>query len=185
MVIFVLVAFSLHASFLPPVAGDPGPSFNFYIGGDTGFGGSGFSTVAFSTASDDLVQDNFFLVLGDISYNGTSAGHGGTGNEALWCNFVKAHIHDRLGEPNYPYELVTGNHENTGAVDGFIGNTTIPGFKSCLPNQFTIHFANDVAPFGLTGGISGACATAAQCYGIEYYFDYPQSNPIARFIGIA
>src|SRR4051795_1014944 len=57
------------------------------------------------------------LALGDLSY-------ATTGQEDLWCDFVKA----RLGE-KFPFELVSGNHESNGL------NGNINDFSACLPNQ--------------------------------------------------
>jgi hypothetical protein len=59
----------------------------------------------------------------------------------------------------FPFELISGNHEDGGdAQDGLIDN-----FVKCLPDRL------------------GAVGT----YGKEYYFDYPASSPIARFIMIS
>jgi hypothetical protein len=57
-----------------------------------------------------------------------------------------------------PVELVSGNHEDHGS-DGLIEN-----FVDCLPNEIP----------GITG-----------VYGKEYYFDYPASLRLARFILIS
>ena len=54
----------------------------------------------------------------------------------------------------HPIMLETGNHENNGA------NGLIENFAQCLPARLPI-----------TG-----------TYGREYYFDYPTSSPLARFI---
>ena len=55
----------------------------------------------------------------------------------------------------YPVILEAGNHEDE-AGDGAL----ITEFAKCLPDRI-----------GVTG-----------TYGAEYYFDYPQTNPLARFI---
>lgn len=60
--------------------------------------------------------------------------------------------------PTYPFELLAGNHEDDGP-DGLITN-----FAACLPHRLT----------PLTG-----------VYAKEYYFDYPATNPLARFINIS
>ena len=57
-----------------------------------------------------------------------------------------------------PFELLAGNHESDGA-EGLIDN-----FAQCLPNQ-----------------MSNMVGTYAK----EYYFDYPASSPLARFIMIS
>ena len=59
----------------------------------------------------------------------------------------------------FPFELLSGNHEDGGDYqDGLIDT-----FVQCLPDRL------------------GAVGT----YGKEYYFDYPASSPIARFIMIS
>jgi hypothetical protein len=58
----------------------------------------------------------------------------------------------------YPYELVAGNHEDDGP-DGLISN-----YVMCLPHRLTT----------LTG-----------TYGKEFYFNYPATNPLVRFINIS
>jgi hypothetical protein len=59
---------------------------------------------------------------------------------------------------NYPFELLAGNHEDV-VRDGQINN-----YVQCLPHRLT----------PLTG-----------LYGKEYYYDYPATNPLARFINIS
>jgi len=58
----------------------------------------------------------------------------------------------------YPFELISGNHEDV-VRDGQIDN-----YVACLPHRLT----------SLTG-----------TYGKEYYFDYPATSPLARFINIS
>ena len=167
---------SSGVSVTPPV------SFTFYFGGDTGYY-SGVYTEAM--ASHQLVKPDFFLNLGDISYNGTSHGNPPTGNEVDWCNFIKANVQNRLGNPNYPYVMITGNHEdghvtldgtNDGYIDAFIGDNCMP--LSAFNSQST-------AGNGYINFIgSGLCTESNTCYGKEGYFDYPASNPIARIITI-
>ena len=163
-------------SVTPPV------SFTFYFGGDTGYYSGNFSE---SMKSHQLVKPDFFLNLGDISYNGTSNGNSPTGNEVDWCNFIKANVQNRLGNPNYPYVMITGNHEdghatldgtNDGYIDAFIGDNCLP--LSAFNSQST-------AGNGYVNFIgSGLCTESTTCYGKEGYFDYPASNPIARIITI-
>ncbi len=61
-------------------------SFTFAFGGDTGYYGN---DLAPSIASHQLISADFFINLGDISYNGTSRSYLPTGNEGDWCNFVR------------------------------------------------------------------------------------------------
>jgi hypothetical protein len=159
-------------------------SFTFYFGGDTGYYSGSLDA---SRSSHQLVQPDFFLDLGDISYNGTSNGNPPTGNEADWCNFIKANVQNRLSNPSFPYVLVTGNHEDgnpgnaltpqsDGYIDAFIAN-------NCMP----LSAFNSKAKAG-NGYIdfigSGLCSESNTCYGKEGYFDYPAENPIARIITI-
>ncbi|TLZ68116.1 MAG: hypothetical protein E6K09_04620, partial [Methanobacteriota archaeon] len=57
-----------------------------------------------------------------------------------------------------PFELIAGSHEDNGP-DGLIDN-----FVQCLPDR--------------TGGVQGL-------YGKQYYFDYPLTSPLVRFILIS
>jgi len=75
--------------------------------------------------------------------------------ELAWCNYVKSY----LGS-SYPFQLLSGNHEDGNEEQ----NGLIDNFVQCLPNQ--------------VGTINGT-------YGKEYYFDYPSSSPLARFIMIS
>ena len=58
----------------------------------------------------------------------------------------------------YPFELISGNHEDA-IRDGQVNN-----YAACLPHRLS----------PLTG-----------LYGKQYYFDYPASSPLARFINIS
>src|SRR5260370_3868028 len=66
-----------------------------------------------------------------------------------------SYVQSRVGS-TFPFELLSGNHEDGGEIqDGLIDD-----FVQCLPDRL------------------GAVGT----YGKEYYFDYPPSSPITRFI---
>ncbi|GIW62096.1 MAG: hypothetical protein KatS3mg089_0948 [Patescibacteria group bacterium] len=116
--------------------------FSFGAVGD--IGATSNSSAVLSAITPSAV--NFFLALGDLSYNQITP-------ESAWCNYVK----QKVGN-DFPFELVAGNHEDDGP-DGQIAN-----FASCLPDRL--------------GTIVGT-------YPKEYYFDYPTTNPIARFILIS
>ncbi len=58
----------------------------------------------------------------------------------------------------FPFELISGNHEMNGQ------NGNINEFSACLPNQLP----------GLVG-----------VYGREWYVDYPQTDPLVRFVMIS
>src|SRR5712691_1981557 len=69
-----------------------------------------------------------------------------------------SYVQSHVGS-TFPFELVSGNHEDgVENQDGLIDN-----YVQCLPDRL------------------GAVGT----YGKEYYFDYPASSPIARFIMIS
>ena len=166
---------SHEVSVTPPV------SFTFYFGGDTGYYSESLIP---SNSSNRLIQSDFFLDLGDISYNGSSRGYPATGNEADWCNFIKANVQNRLTNPYFPYIFITGNHDdgnpNTpqhdGYIDAFIANNCMPlsAFNStATAGNGYINFVG-----------SGLCSESSTCYGKEGYFDYPAANPIARIITI-
>jgi len=184
ILMIALLTLGMVEGLLPSHGGSVTPpvSFTFYFGGDTGYY-SGVYTEAM--ASHQLVKSDFFLNLGDISYNGTSNGNPPTGNEVDWCNFIKANVQNRLGNPNYPYVMITGNHEdghatldgtNDGYIDAFIGDRCMP--LSAFNSQSTAGSGY----FNFIG--SGLCTESTTCYGKEGYFDYPASNPIARIITI-
>lgn len=68
------------------------------------------------------------------------------------------YVKSNVGE-TFPFELIPGNHED----DGPAGNN-IDNFELCLPHRL--------------GPITGR-------YSREYYFDYPSTSPLARFIAIS
>ena len=84
-------------------------------------------------------------------------------SDAAWCDYVKA----RVGS-TFPFEIVTGNHEEGSASspgpNGYVGN-----HAACLPDYFA---AQPVIP-------------GSPAYPANYYFDYPQNNPIMRVIMIS
>src|SRR5262249_6584261 len=119
-------------------------SFTFGAAGD--FGQNANTNASLSRLAS--VHPDRFIATGDLSYTTASS-------ESHWCNIVKSYVGQK-----YPFELLSGNHEDGGEVrDGFIGN-----FTRCLPNQ--------IQP-------------AMGDYGKEYFFDYPPANPLARFIMIS
>jgi len=105
---------------------------------------------AASLARLDGSGAEFFLALGDLDYNDTLT-------DAAWCDYVKARL-PTLGT-SFPFELVSGNHEDDDGPDGFIMN-----HAACLPDRL-----------GATAGPVGG-------YGAEYFADYPASAPLVRVI---
>src|SRR5947208_3377867 len=143
LAVIMLVAAAALPVLPSPALADTGPtSFTFGAAGDFGAGaaaGATFTTLA--GAGTDL-----FFAVGDLSYGEVTP-------ESAWCDFVKT----RAGS-NYPFELVSGNHEDNGP-HGLISN-----FAACLPDR--------------TGNVTGS-------YGKEYFVDYPPAAALARFIMIS
>jgi len=123
----------------PIVDPEAASGFTFAAAGDHS-DGSDFqaSLDALATAGTD-----FYLALGDFSYGGV---------EQDWCDRVTT----AMGT-SYPFELISGNHEDDFGDGGWVGN-----FTACLPDH----------------------VNAQGSYGAQYYFDYPPSAPLARVIGI-
>jgi hypothetical protein len=79
------------------------------------------------------------------------------GEESDWCNIVKSYV-----GPNFPFELVSGFHDD-GQESPPNNGGLIDSYANCLPDKL-----------GSTG-----------VYGKEYYFDYPQADPLARIIMVS
>ncbi len=124
-------------------------SFTFAAAGDHGAN----ATASASLAALDASPASFYLGLGDLDYDETTS-------DAAWCDY----IHQRLPTkgPDFPFEVVTGNHEDDSQADGFILN-----HAACLPD----HMNSTAGP--------------GSQYGVEYTFDYPAGAPLARFIMIS
>jgi len=120
-------------------------SFAFAAGGDHGAN----ANTAASFAVLDQSGADFYLALGDLDYDQAAT-------DEAWC----AYVHERLPTlgPEFPFELVSGNHEEQGGPNGYILN-----HAACLPDRLNS-----------TGD-----------YGAQYYFDYPAELPLARVIMIA
>jgi hypothetical protein len=127
----------------------PGAPFSFGVAGD--FGQNSNTTAVLNQVAPS--GTNFMIALGDFSYIPGNS-------ETAWCNFVKS----GLGNSNYPFELLSGNHEDA-VRDGQINN-----YVQCLPHRLT--------PLPTPSGTT-------QLYGKQYYFDYPAGTPLARFINIS
>jgi calcineurin-like phosphoesterase family protein len=74
---------------------------------------------------------------------------------SAWCSYIKSHL-PTLGS-SFPIEVLAGNHEDD----------TIQEHAACLPDRFH----SKIGPNSIYGG--------------EYYFDYPESNPLVRVIMIS
>ncbi|MDP9185200.1 MAG: DNRLRE domain-containing protein, partial [Actinomycetota bacterium] len=124
-------------------------SFTFAAAGDHGAN----ATTAASLAALDASPASFYLAIGDMDYDETAT-------DAAWCDYVHQHLPTK--GPSFPFEVITGNHE-----DDFGPNGSILNFAACLPDQL-----------GSTPGPGSE-------YGAEYSFDYPAGAPLARFIMIS
>lgn len=115
------------------------PAFVFTAAGDYGLTRDAASTLE----GIGHAGGKFHLALGDLSY-------GGAKSENKWCDLVISKV-----GPNFPFELISGNHEDDYGQDGYIRN-----FAACLPDRMQ----------------------SIGVYGKEYYFDV---NGLARFILIS
>jgi 3',5'-cyclic AMP phosphodiesterase CpdA len=118
-----------------PPAGEP---VHFTAQGDIGVGSSAEKVLDVVAGLNPQLN----LALGDFAYK--------AGLEQQFCDMVTA----RLGD-DFPYQLVTGNHES----DGHDGD--IEKYVRCLPNKLP--------------GLEGQ-------YGIQWRVDVPEQNPVVRFI---
>jgi len=106
------------------------------------------------------------LLLDDATNRGLSffiglGDLGYTPNEQAWCSYVKSHF-DK-------FVVIAGNHDTSED-----GGTSNGGYI----NELIPH-----CPFNL--GVTVTNGPGTPGYGYEYRFDYPASNPFARFILIA
>jgi hypothetical protein len=124
-------------------------SFTFAAAGDHGAN----PTASASLAALDSSPASFYLALGDLDYDETTS-------DAAWCDYIHQHLPTK--GPDFPFEIVTGNHEDDSQLDGFILN-----HAACLPD----HMNSTAGP--------------GSQYGVEYSFDYPAGAPLARFIMIS
>jgi len=128
-----------------PLGPGLGASFSFAAAGDHGAD----DDAELSLRALDASGAAFYLALGDMDYNETDS-------DAGWCQFVRDRL-PKLGDA-FPFQLVSGNHEDDGSQDGSILN-----HARCLPDRL-----------GSTG-----------TYAAQYYFDYPATKPLLRVIMIA
>src|SRR3989442_4011316 len=121
-------------------------------------GDIGGLTVSTSTRNlDRLVASspNFFLGLGDFSYDPSVTCD-------AWCSQFKGRFSD--------IAIISGDHDTGGHPAGFGETSSYERYVNGCP---------------LTLGVHIVCGPVeADCYGKEYYFDYPAApaSPIARFI---
>ena len=124
-------------------------SFTFAAAGDHGAG----TRATASLAALDASPAEFYLAVGDMDYDETAT-------DAAWCDYVHQNLPTK--GPSFPFEVLTGNHE-----DDFGPNGSILNFAACLPDKL------------------GSTPEPGSQYGVNYSFDYPSSAPLARFIMIS
>jgi hypothetical protein len=135
-----------------PAVQAPSSSFSFATSGDIG-------SLTTSTSMANLnrlmsYNPDFFLGLGNYAYTPSVTGN-------IWCSEFKASFGN--------IEIIPGDHDTGGHNSTSFGEThSYERFINGCP---------------LTIGVPIVCGPVeGDCYGKEYYFDYPASGPIARFI---
>lgn len=138
-----------------------GTSFIFAASGDLNSPtkGAGYD----SLRSLEALNPNFFLGLGDLSYNSSYIG-------TQWCKDFKSQFHNIEIIPGYHDTGDDANISDTSATRSYEKYVGSPGSSYGCPYS--------IAPFP-------SCESEGCDYGREYYFDYPTNAPIARVIMIS
>ncbi|HTD18425.1 MAG TPA: hypothetical protein VK667_02720, partial [Ktedonobacteraceae bacterium] len=139
-----------------PTANAADSSFSFASAGDHG---------ASLTSGDGLASLNrlssigadFYLAVGDLSYSQSITGD-------TWCSQFKNTFNK--------IEVGAGNHDT--GEEGVTDTTSTRSYERYVNN----------CPHALSTPMTCGPVTG-QCYGKEYYFDYPSTAPLARFIMIS
>lgn len=126
-------------------------AYSFTAGGDSGIRANADLTFAKIVTAAPA----FNLLLGDLDYDDVYGAYNGA-NDADYCAYAKSKL-SALGS-NFPMQIISGNHEEQGGVDGYIMN-----HAACLPDKMNS-----------TGD-----------YARQYFFDYPAAAPNLRTIMIA
>src|SRR6266540_1658722 len=147
-----IFSFPTFLNGIVPPANAASTSFSFGASGDMG------SLTATSSVNNlnrlVTANPNFFLGLGDFSYDPSVTGD-------VWCGQFKAKF------PNI--QILPGDKDTGGHNSATFGETH--------------SYERYVNGCSLTLGVPIVCGPVeGDCYGKEYYFDYPVGNPIARFI---
>ena len=151
--LIVIVVLAITSAFVQvPVVRAPSTSFSFAVSGDMGSLTASTSTASLSRLAID--SPNFFVGLGNYAYDPAVTGD-------IWCSQFKASFSN--------IEIVPGDHDTGGHNSTTFGEThSYERFVNGCP---------------LTVGATIVCGPVeGDCYGKEYYFDYPAVSPIARFI---
>ena len=149
LVTLSIFSFPTFLKGIVPPANAASTSFSFGASGDMGS-----LTVGNNLDRLQTVNPNFFLGLGDFSYDPSVTGD-------TWCAQFKAKFSN--------IQIISGDHDT--------GGHNSASFRE------THSYERYVSNCSFTLGVPIACGpVAGNCYGKEYYFDYPATNPIARFI---
>ena len=130
-------------------------SFIFAASGDFGSLTSGDSLSNLKSLGSSGAD--FFLGLGDMSVNSSLGGN-------IWCSQFKSGFNN--------IEPIAGDRDTGGHNDTIFQETNdFDQYTAACP-----HILNSPITCGLVAG---------NCYGKEYYFDYPYPNSLARFIFVS
>ena len=145
--------------------GNAGVSFVFAASGDLNSPAKGVGYD--SLRSLKSLNPDFFLGLGDLSYNSSYTG-------TQWCKDFKSQFQNIEIIPGYHDtgdDAVLNDNSTTRSYQKFVGSASPPP-TGC---PFTIDGVPSLPP----------CESFGCSYGREYFFDYPPSSPIARFVMIS
>ncbi len=154
----------------PTVRGDGRlfPSFTFAAAGDHD------STTKFRASLDALNSSgaSFYLAIGDLAYSSI---------EQSWCQEWLTGSGNPSGKSFKNIILLSGNHDSGEDPSGNINlYTQYCGLGPLGPSAFTSSI-NQTTP-------QNGCVwpdASRKCYAKEFYFDWPLTNPMARFIMIS
>jgi len=149
-----------------PNAGAGASDFSFGAVGDHGADGPDSQGDATSTVFKSVGGKNisFLQSLGDLAYNPSDA----VSSANDWCLWAENNMDLNNGGSQIPLVLLSGNHEAQDAVSGFAIEDYASGSACANP------FEAQTAYYG----------NSSSNYAKDFYFDYPATNPIARFINI-
>ena len=133
-------------------------SSNVIFGASGDYGYNSNTQLTFSKMGSSSL--NFALALGDLSYN--------QGSAQAWCGAFRQQIN------NQAVEIIGGNHDSGETYPSSdTDNLNLFGSPLSLPGDY-------FCPYTLPGATS-----LTGIYGMEYYFDYPATNPLMRYIFVS
>src|SRR3989454_1556602 len=139
-----------------PTANAAGSSFSFASAGDHGSSLTSGDGLASLNRLSTLGAD-FYLAVGDLSYSSSITGD-------TWCSQFKSTFNN--------IEVGAGNHDT--------GENGVTDTSSTRSYERYVNNCSHALGTPMTCG-----PVTGQCYGKEYYFDYPSTAPLARFIMIS